>query len=153
MSKEMGSVVIAPEEDGYVNGAAGAGGRVNIRGDDADKTLADVRFVIGDFVDCAVFPPLADGSVAPGASASYASRNTSYGGGPRGSGGPLPAENGYGRPRGGYMGSGGRGGFSGRGDFGRDGNIPQGEWRRGERLPESGYRGYGGSRGRGRGGY
>jgi histone deacetylase complex subunit SAP18 len=155
MSKEMGSIVIAPEEDGHVNGEARAAGRVNVEGDDAEKTLADVRFVIGDFVDCAVFPPLADGSVAPGASASYGARTTSYGGGPRGGGGPPPAENGYGRPRGGgFMAGGGRGGFGGgRGDFGRDGTIPSGEWRRGERLPDSGYRGYGGGRGRGRGGY
>lgn len=153
MSKEMGSVVIAPEEDGYVNGEARGAGRLNVRGDDADKTLADARFVIGDFIDCAVFPPLADGSVAPGTSAGYPPRSASYGGGMRGSGGAPAAENGYGRPRGGYMGGAGRGGFSGRGDFGRDGIIPQGEWRRGERLPESGYRGYGGGRGRGRAGY
>ena len=155
MSKEMGSIVIAPEEDGHVNGDGRAAGRVNVGGDDAEKTLADARFVIGDFVDCAVFPPLADGSVAPGTSAGYGARTASYGGGPRGGGGPPPAENGYGRPRGGgFIGGGGRGGLGGgRGDFGRDGTIPSGEWRRGERLPDSGYRGYGGGRGRGRGGY
>ena len=90
----MGSIVIAPEEDGHVNGEGRAAGRVNVGGDDAEKTLADARFVIGDFVDCAVFPPLADGSVAPGTSASYGARTTSYGGGPRGGGGPPPAENG-----------------------------------------------------------
>jgi histone deacetylase complex subunit SAP18 len=104
MSKEMGSVVLAPAEDGYVNGEAGGAGKVNFGGDDADKTLADARFVIGDFVDCAVFSPLPDGSIASGASASYGARNTGYGGGLRGGGRPPPAENGYGRPRGGYMG-------------------------------------------------
>jgi histone deacetylase complex subunit SAP18 len=155
MSKEMGSIVVAPEEDGHVNGEGRAAGRVNVGGDDAEKTLADARFVIGDFVDCAVFPPLADGSVAPGTSATYGARTASYGGGPRGGGGPPLAENGYGRPRGGgFIGGGGRGGLGGgRGDFGRDGTIPSGEWRRGEKLPDSGYRGYGGGRGRGRGGY
>ena len=30
---------------------------------DPDKTLADVRFMIGDYVACAILPPLPDGSV------------------------------------------------------------------------------------------
>lgn len=139
-SREMGSVVIAPSDGGgHVNGDASAGTgavkKFNLEGDDADKTLADVRFVIGDFVDCAVFPPLSDGSVAP--------RSAGGGGGLRGGPGPPPMrENGYGRVRGGSYGASGRGyGGGGRGDFG--GNIPSGEWRRGERLPDSGYRGYG----------
>jgi histone deacetylase complex subunit SAP18 len=153
LSKEMGSIVIAPEADDHVNGESAASRPVNVAGDDADKTLADFRFVTGDYIDCAVFLPLADGSIAPGATTSYGSRTNSYGGG-YGGGGPPPRENGYGRLRGGAYGGGGpRGGFgSGRGDFGRD-TIPSGEWRRGERLPESSYRGYGGGRGRGRGGY
>ena len=98
MSKEIGSVVIGEE----------------IGGDDMNKTLEESRFIVGDFVDCAIFPPLGDGSVAP-----------------------ARRENGY-RPRGGY---GGR-------DF--NSNVPSGEWRRGERLPEQGYgRGFGRGRGRG----
>lgn len=157
MSKEMGSVVVAPEEVGHTNGEAGAPKGPALEGDDADKTLGDSRFVIGDFIDCAVFPPLADGSVAPGATTGYGARTANYGGGMSGGTGPPPRENVFGRPRGGggFMGGGGRGGFGGggRGDFGRDATIPQGEWRRGERLPDSGYRGYAGGRGRGRSAY
>ena len=134
----MGSVVITPQDEGYANGNGDAG-RVNLQGDDADKTLAEARFVIGDFIDCAVFPPLSDGSVAPRS-----------GGGFRGTGPPI-RENGYGRVRGGSYG-GGRGFGGGRGDFAA--NIPSGEWRRGERLPDSGFRGgYGGGRGMSRGRY
>lgn len=156
-SKELGSVVIAAdaanegEEQGGVNGDGGSLGIKFRNTEEAERTLADARFVIGDYVDCAIFPPLADGSVAPGA------QRNNYGGGSRGMGmsGPPPRENGYGRPRGGGYGLGrgeGLGGGGRVGDFG-GGRLPPGEWRRGERLPDSGYgRGYGG-RGRGRGGY
>ncbi|KAL9111683.1 MAG: hypothetical protein Q9227_003957 [Pyrenula ochraceoflavens] len=168
ISKEMGSVVVAPEEevvdddnDHPMNGdeppAASSIGGLNIRGEDADKTLQDMRFIVGDYVDCAIFPPLGDGSVAPGV------RAPSYSGGR----GPQPRENGYGggRGRGSYMGSGGGGGgaVGGRGgyggSYGRDSGVsmPTGEWRRGERLPDTGGygggRGYDGRRGRGRGGW
>lgn len=95
MSKEMGSVVVSPEEEGHTNGNGDAAGGYNLDGEDAEKTLADARFVIGDFVDCAVFPPLSDGSVVP-----------RTGIGMRG-GGP-PRENGF---RGGF--GGGRGGRRG----------------------------------------
>ena len=128
VSREMGSVVI-----GTPNGSNGSG--YEFGGEDAEKTLEDVRFVIGDFVDCAVFPPLSDGSVVGRGSVMPSGRGRENGFGPRG-------------PRGGGFG----GGLRGRGDFG--GNMPSGEWRRGERLPtDSGYRGgggYGGGRGRGR---
>ena len=33
---------------------------------DPEKTLQEARFVIGDYVDCAILVPLADGSVNPG---------------------------------------------------------------------------------------
>lgn len=138
VSKEMGSVVIAAPR-GDSSGENGGGG-LSLEGDDADRTLEDVRFVIGDYVDCAVFPPLSDGSVVSRGSVS-------------GSRGGLGSrENGYGRVRsGGYgLGGGGRGGYSGggsRGEFGGPGSIPSGEWRRGERLPDTG-----GYRGGGRGG-
>ena len=138
LSKEMGSVVVAsPEgENGDSNGA------VKLEGDDAEKSLEDARFVIGDFIDCAVFPPLSDGSVVGRGSV-----------GSRGGGGPR--ENGYGRVRGGGYGLGRGGGFNngfgrGGGEFGGAAPIPTGEWRRGERLPDTG--GYRGG-GRGRRGY
>ncbi|EXJ66691.1 uncharacterized protein A1O5_10362 [Cladophialophora psammophila CBS 110553] len=140
LSREIGSVVVsAPEysNGGGDGGGGGGGGRVQLEGDDASKTLEDARFVIGDFIDCAVFPPLSDGSVVSRGSVS-------------GRGGSR--ENGYGRVRGGGYGLSSRGSFNGygsRGDFGGSGNIPSGEWRRGERLPDSG--GYRGGRGARRG--
>lgn len=134
VSREMGSVVISAPSDGTEEK------KLDMTGDDAEKTLEEVRFVIGDFIDCAVFPPLADGSVVARSSVS-------------GRGGGGMRENGYGRVRGGGYGLSGRGGAHSRGDYGGgSGNIPSGEWRRGERLPESGgYRGgYSGRGGRGR---
>ncbi|KAJ9605878.1 hypothetical protein H2200_009727 [Cladophialophora chaetospira] len=135
LSKEMGSVVVAAPE--YSNG--GGSGPIRLEGEDAEKTLEDARFVIGDFIDCAVFPPLSDGTVVSRGSVSAR-------GGPR--------ENGYGRVRSGGYGLGGRGSYNGfgprgGGEFGAQGTIPSGEWRRGERLPESG--GFRGGRGARRG--
>ena len=102
-----------------------------------DKTLQDARFVIGDYISCAIFPPLADGAVAPppGRGVGVGRGRADYGPG-----------RGYG---GGFRGRGGmRGGGMFNGDrLGGEG-VPAGEWRRGERVPE-GPGGY--SRGRGRG--
>ncbi|MCJ1255949.1 hypothetical protein MMC24_003768 [Lignoscripta atroalba] len=161
LSKELGSVVVGgdgpgilptDEEANVVTGGPMAG---ELNGD-PDRTLQDARFVIGDYISCAIFPPLANGSVAPPPVPGTAGR---MGGGGRGTndfgggrGGVLggPRENGFGGfrvrggPRGGGLFNGGRPG---------DGGLPSGEWRRGERVPEGpgGGRGYG--RGRGRGGY
>lgn len=167
----MGSVVInadaVEEQQNEVNGdddednGGGAPGVKFRNTEEAERTLADSRFMIGDFIDCAIFPPLPDGSVAPGGQrTSYAAGGV---GGSRGmgmgmgAGPPPPRENGYGRSRGGGYGPGRGdglgGGGGGRGPDFSGGRLPPGEWRRGERLPDSGYgRGYGG-RGRGRGGY
>ncbi|RAK78506.1 SAP18 family protein [Aspergillus fijiensis CBS 313.89] len=87
LAKEMGSVVVAPrgydddtdsneggkgegegEGEGGGHGSkarAAAAGAFRMSGADAEKTLQDFRFVIGDYVDCAIVPPLEDGSVAP----------------------------------------------------------------------------------------
>lgn len=136
---------------------------------DADKTLAEARFVPGDFVSCAILPPLPDGSVAP---ASDARTGRGVGVGEArplvdSSGGSRERENGF--PRAGDRGFYGgprdergsrnprhnRGVGGGRGSVG-GGNVPSGEWRRGERLPDvpagsgSGS-GSGRPRGRGRG--
>lgn len=127
-SREMGSVVVSASSpyngNGNGNGDAdGVGGEYDLGGDDAEKTLADVKFVIGDYIDCAIFPPLSDGSAVP-----------------RQSVGGRGGMNGYGRGRGGY-------------GLGRGATIPLGEWRRGERIPEGGGgpRGGGGGDGYGRG--
>ncbi|EXJ83345.1 hypothetical protein A1O1_06966 [Capronia coronata CBS 617.96] len=149
LSKEMGSVVVSAPLSEYANGGgesgAGVAAALKLDGEDADKTLEDARFVIGDFIDCAVFPPLSDGSVVSRGSVS------ARGGGAAPAG---PRENGYGRVRGGGYGLGrgasqnGYGGPRGAsgGDFGAPATIPSGEWRRGERLPESGFRGGRGGR-------
>ncbi|KAL4869824.1 hypothetical protein BDV12DRAFT_196048 [Aspergillus spectabilis] len=136
LSKELGSVIIGPRdskdeeaEPSARNGASARSGPFRMQGNDAEKTLQEAHFVIGDYVDCAILPPLEDGSVAPAIM------------GPRGGpgvGGGMRAfrDNGFG-------GGGGRGGRGGRGGGGD--RIPSGDWRRGERVPE-------GDRGRGFGG-
>ncbi|PYI32559.1 hypothetical protein BP00DRAFT_456116 [Aspergillus indologenus CBS 114.80] len=88
LAKEMGSVVIAPrgyDDESQDNGdhpeekregeggsrARAAAGAFRMSGADAEKTLQDFRFVIGDYVDCAIVPPLEDGSVAPPPPSNY----------------------------------------------------------------------------------
>lgn len=126
ISREVGSVIISAPGS-HENGDSDGRDGFELGGEDAEKTLEDARFVIGDFVDVAVFPPLSDGSVV--------SRGSALGGFRGG------RENGY-------SSRGGRGGFGGGRGRGFDPPMPAGEWRRGERLPESGYRG-----GRGRARY
>lgn len=143
LSKDMGSVVVGPRESSYREQQqdeedehkdkdkdapgdekkAGAGARaLRLQGHDADKTLQEMRFVIGDYVDCAVLPPLEDGSVAPPLTVGRGAMSSTVGGGMR-----AFREPGFGR-------SGGRGGRGG----GDRGMMPMGDWKRGERLPEGG---------------
>ncbi|PSS22377.1 hypothetical protein M430DRAFT_98405 [Amorphotheca resinae ATCC 22711] len=149
MTKELGSVVIGdggpgilPDED---EAAIVAGGQMaGPLGGEPDKTLQDARFVIGDYVSCAILPAMANGAVAPPPSGpirgagGYGPGRGDYGGGRAGP--PGARENGYG-----FRGR--RGGPRG-GGFGQGigAGVPSGEWRRGERVPE-------GPSGRGRGGY
>lgn len=153
--KDLGSVVIGDggpgistdgDDDDDALGAEAEDGRLQLgatAGSAADsaRSLADARFVVGDYLSCAILPPSpADGSVQP-ASAARAGRG--YGAGQARSAvdpGPPPSRGGgrdgwsatmYG-PRGGGGGAGLRA-------------LPVGEWRRGEKLPE-------GPPGRGRGG-
>ena len=123
LSKDIGSVIVGPRDSPYRDekeDEAPAGPRgLRLQGNDADKTLQDMKFVIGDFVDCAVLPPLENGDVAPPIISGRGPVGASTGGGMR-----AFRENGFGRP--------GRG----RGD--RGGGIPSGDWRRGERLPDGG---------------
>ncbi|SMR45926.1 unnamed protein product [Zymoseptoria tritici ST99CH_1E4] len=145
IDKPLGSVVIGGSRAEMADDGAENGDVTETFEGDAHKTLAEARFVIGDYVACSVYPPDQDGRVAP------MPPPTSRGGfgGPRG--GP-PRENGfgggYGRGgRGGY-----RGGYGGRGGGGYGAPPPSGDWRRGERPPEGGYddrRGGGGYRDRG----
>ncbi|KAH7109856.1 Sin3 associated polypeptide p18-domain-containing protein [Dendryphion nanum] len=114
-----------------------------------NKALRDAKFVTGDYVTAAVFPPHSDGTVpdAP----------------------PPPRPMGRGPPpRDGYGGRGGReNGFGGRGEFGyggrgrgghrfeerrgSGGGVPSGEWRRGDVPPERDNHWRGGSGGGSRG--
>lgn len=134
------SLVSAIDEDRLKDDTATTA-RLNMVGSEAEaeKTLADVRFVVGDFLSVAILPPsTTDGSVqsVPAARTGWA-----YGAGQaRGSGGDFGSfgsagtgsgrDGRYGRPSGGLMG-GDRRGF--RGDHAVP---PVGEWRRGERLPD-----------------
>ncbi|KAL1637791.1 hypothetical protein SLS56_000346 [Neofusicoccum ribis] len=159
LSKELGSVIVGGggpgvEEDD--DGDAAAPATTNGRGaldkleGDADKTLADARFVIGDYVSCCILPPGADGSVATGpppASRYPSARDYGMGrGGP-----PPPRENGYGDRSygGGYGRRGGGPRYEGGGRLGGGGGgVPLGEWRRGE-IPSGGPPPGGYGRGRG----
>ena len=155
MMKELGSVVIGDGGPGVFpdegEAAIVAGGQMaGLLGGDPEKTLQDAKFVIGDYVSCAIMPPMSNGSVAPPPQGPArggfgAGRGMDFGG--RGMG---PRENGFGGFR-------GRGGPRGAGNFGQ-GMVPAGEWRRGERVPEgpsgaSRGRGFGGGFGGGRGRY
>ncbi|QIW96575.1 hypothetical protein AMS68_002093 [Peltaster fructicola] len=111
IDKPLGTVTIGGADgDEYEQDFAG-----QLRGD-ADKTLADARFVIGDYIACSIYPPGSDPRPPPAHS-----------------GRPGRGENGFGS-RGGY-----RGGYGGRGSGGS--GPPTGEWRRGERPPGGGYNG------------
>ncbi|EHK99120.1 hypothetical protein M7I_4952 [Glarea lozoyensis 74030] len=132
-----------------------AGGPVaGALGGEPEKTLQDARFVIGDYVSCAILPPLENGSVAPPPGGPP---TRGFGGERRGGmSGDFAPRGGFGGPRENGFGFRGRGAPRG-GGFGQ-GMVPSGEWRRGERVPEGpagsgggfrGGRGYGGGYGRG----
>lgn len=132
VSRDLGSVIIAPRDSPYrtEEEADGAERRarpapLRFQGSEADKTLQDARFIIGDYVECAILPPLEDGSVAPFLRGAQAP-GLSGGGGMR-----AFRDGGFARGRGGGP----------RGD--RDGppRLPHGDWKRGERLPEGPGRG------------
>jgi len=153
---EVGTDTVAEEAGGSGSGSRAGGG-------DGAKTLNDAKFIVGDYISCAVLPPSdITGEIAP-AAAAMVGGGTGPGRGPGMLPPPVPrrgAERGYGRAdygrdygqsygrgdfaRGGYssqsgagMGSrgfGGRGGRYGDGSWGGRG-VPEGEWRRGERLP------------------
>lgn len=138
--------------------------------DDSEKTLHDVKFIVGDYLSCAILPPdegtgkvVAAGGYLPvvgGGEEEEDVQGRRGGGGFRGGrdvvDGRRREEMGGGREgRGGFRGrglgfgfGGGRGGppmgggYRGRGGFGGGGGgFPNGEWRRGENLPDGPLRG------------
>ncbi|KAG6005758.1 hypothetical protein E4U21_007709 [Claviceps maximensis] len=140
--KDLGSVVI-----GTQNTSEGVESEFVVAGDstrqelasDNKKSLSDARFVVGDYISCAILPPLADGSVAPSttvrressSNVGYRDARISTRGG---RGGFQHRENGFGWPLS-VRESGGRRGGGGDGGGGPKVILPMGEWRRGERLP------------------
>ncbi|KAL2262425.1 hypothetical protein VTK26DRAFT_1375 [Humicola hyalothermophila] len=162
VAKDLGSVVLG-------GGGPGAGPDEGVSpGDDdsvndGDRTLADARFVTGDYISCAILPPNElTGDVMPATSARMG-RGVGVGEarGAMGAAPPPPPsmrQRDYGPPGGGFRGrgfgargggawdyGGGGGAGAGRGGrytdwdgpYGRGGDrIPQGEWRRGDRLPD-----------------
>jgi histone deacetylase complex subunit SAP18 len=153
LSRDLGSVVVGPKEsllradDDEEKPARPRSGPLRFQGAEADKPLHDERFIVGDYIECAILAPLEDGSVAPplnGASGPIPGPRVGGGGG-----GGMRAfrENGYsGYPRGPGRGP-DRGGPRG-GDRGPP-NMPYGDWNRGERLPDGARRGGGGGGRRG----
>ncbi len=131
--KDLGSVVIGL---GSPHVELTEGDEAVARRDGA-KSLGEAKFVVGDYISCAVLPPLDDGSVAPAPLTKRESLPNSRGasrGGHHGNHPPRDASFGSGNGR--------RGGRQSWRDEGPD-RIPSGEWRRGERLPDA-------PRGRGR---
>lgn len=136
LSRDLGSVIVGPrdsplrtDDDDDKQDARPRTGPLRFQGSEADRPLQDVRFIVGDYIECAILAPLDDGSVAPplnGASGPIL--------GPRGGGGGgmrAFRDNGY--PRG----PGPRGPRGPGGDRGPV-HMPRGDWHRGERLPDSG---------------
>ena len=117
VSKDLGAVLIT--------GAGGEDGDVMT----GKKTLDDIRFVTGDWIDVAVYPEGYGGLGVGGAGGAPGARG--FGAGRVGPG----RENGMGgyRMRGLASERSGRGGGFGGG---LGGSVPSGEWRRGERVEE-----------------
>lgn len=88
------------------------------------KTLSEVAFVVGDWIDVAVYPEGHGGVGATGGGRSGGSGGSSGFGGGRGGVLGGPRENGF-------------GGFRVRGGARGGVGVPQGEWRRGERVEDN----------------
>lgn len=165
LSKDLGSVVLGGGDgpgvlpsNGEAAGIVTGGPMAGELGGEPEKTLQEARFVIGDYISCAIFPPLPNGSVVPlptmGGAGPHGRSAAGFGRGmsgfAAGRNDPLghPRENGYGdfRVRGSAR------PYNGDGSIGSSG-VPSGEWRRGERVPEGAGAGPGYGRVRGRGRY
>ncbi|KAH7308180.1 Sin3 associated polypeptide p18-domain-containing protein [Stachybotrys elegans] len=121
--KDLGTVVIGQGSPGTGGPEEDAGG-VGKMDNTSSKSLGDARFVVGDYISCAILPPLPNGSVAPAAGARREPAPGLRGG-----------RQGY---RGGFFGHDGGHGRNRRDDWrgGPDNGFPSGEWRRGERIPD-----------------
>jgi histone deacetylase complex subunit SAP18 len=148
VERQLGSVVVGRRDaEEHTEDMDDDSKLINDLEGDAEKTLADARFVIGDYVACAIYPPGQDGRVVP--VPPPPARGPGFAGG-RGPPPPVRQKGyggggGYGRGGGGYRG--GYGGGRGGGGFGAV--PPMGDWRRGERPPGGGGGGGGGGYGYG----
>ena len=119
--KTLGSVVIGEGGPGSEAAIEIEKGRHVKVERESQRTLEDANFVTGDYISCAILPPLPNGSVAPAANVW---RDP-----------PLRINDGRAHPyrgfpaRGNGFGGDGRGVVAGRGD-----GFPSGEWKRGEPL-------------------
>lgn len=128
--KNMGSVII---------GAGPTTGEEDATWDrvDEDKTLGDAKFVVGDYISCAILPPLNDGYIAPSSRAWLEQPQTTREGRRTQHMSAQEPRNHLSGQR--EDGRGGRGGHRG-GSIG-SGVFPSGDWRRGEQLPTGRSRG------------
>lgn len=126
--KDLGSIVLGRGLPGAETSEPGHGGAVR-PDQEVGRTLSDARFVVGDYLSCAVLPPLSDGSVAPASNARHHALMPREA---RAYHGVAAGRDDYSN-RGAIRGGKGRGG---RGD-GFGARLPMGDWRRGESLPES----------------
>ncbi|ETS76046.1 hypothetical protein PFICI_12990 [Pestalotiopsis fici W106-1] len=155
MIKDLGSIVIGDGEPGleaedtsslHRDLGEADGLRGSVDGGEGLKTLAEARFVVGDYISLAILPPLEDGSIAP---PSAARMGRGAGAGEAGTVvGRAPGHLGRDRfhdsggRRGGRAGRsdgfgwGSRGGAGGSASAGGSFGVPRGEWRRGEQLPD-----------------
>lgn len=63
MVKDLGSMVIGEGGPGIDSDDDTGTSKLDIA--NGSRTLLDAHFVVGDFINCAILPPLSDGSVAP----------------------------------------------------------------------------------------
>lgn len=102
--------------------------------DDRNKTLADMRCAPGEYLSCAILPPLANGYVAP-ASSARSGRGSGIGEAPAIRMPPPPPSGASAtRSMDSRFGKRGRDGYGGSSNYG----VPTGGWRRGDAVPDEG---------------
>ncbi|KIH93093.1 sin3-associated polypeptide [Sporothrix brasiliensis 5110] len=103
--------------------------------DDGSRTLAKLRYTPGEYLSCAILPPLADGCVAP-ASSARSGRGSGVGEAPP-SRMPPPPLSGASAVRSmdsRFSGRRGRDGYGASSNYG----VPTAGWRRGDAIPDEG---------------
>ena len=145
-SQDLGSIVLGSEGGSSDDNGASTGGRAFDTSKAGSKTLADAKFIVGDFISVAI-QPTGEGATGISPTSGRFPRGLSAGDAtspmgvlppPRRDNFLSGRDNARGRGRGGPI----RGPGGGRNDrrfFDKDRSwegVPHGEWKRGERLPE-----------------